>query len=101
MIQAMKLNSTTCILDEMSILDNQGGYYSYHSEQWNLTNKNGVKLGFVTIIEKLPQVDDEQYNLQCFIVPEHEYCTEGYYQYSKQQNRISLLKNAIKFIQNN
>ena len=102
MIQGMLLNNTQCVLDEMSIIDNQDGFYSYHSEQWNL-NSNGRKIGFVTIMERLPLVNrnGEQYELQCFTVPANEYCTQGYDRYSSQQTRVDLLKNAIKFIKNN
>lgn len=102
MIKGMLLNNTQCVLDELSIIDNEDGFYNYHSEQWNLTT-NGRKIGFVTIMERLPLVtlNGEKYELQCFTIPENEYCTQGYDRYSVQQNRVHLLKNAIKFIKNN
>lgn len=102
MIKGMLLNNTYCVLDELSIIDNEDGFYSYHSEQWNLTS-NGRKIGFVTIMERLPLVtrNGEKYELQCFTIPENEYSTQGYDRYSVQQNRTHLLKNAIKFITKN
>lgn len=102
MIKGMLLNNTHCVLDELSIIDNEDGFYSYHSEQWNLTS-NGRKIGFVTIMERLPLVtrNGEKYDLQCFIIPENEHCAQGYDRYSVQQNRTHLLKTAIKFIKKN
>ena len=102
MIQGMLLNNTQCVLDEKTVIDNQDGFYSYHSEHWNLIS-NGRKLGFVAIIEKLPLVtrNGEKYELQCFTVPANEYCTQGYDHYNDQRSRVYLLKNAINFIKNN
>lgn len=98
----MKFNKVSCVLDEMSIIDNDDGFYSYHSEQWNLYDGK-TELGFVTIMERLPLVtrNGERYELQFFTIPNDETAIQGYDRYSKQVSRVHLLQNAIRFIENN
>ena len=102
MIKGMLLQNHYCNLVKSSMINSSNCFYQYHSEQWILYDQNKINIGLVKIIEKLPLATCHgKYDLQCFTVPKNEYCTQGYERYDVQQNRIYLLRNAIKFIKNN
>lgn len=102
MIQGMKLNNVNCVLDRNSIMDNEDGFYHYHTEQWSLYNDDDY-IGCVMFMETLPLVtrNRERYEMKVFTAPEDELKSQGYDKLHKPKSRISLLKSAINNYINN
>lgn len=99
MIQGMFLNNVKCVIDEMATIDNNNGFYNYHTEQWDLY-QNKEYIGFVMIQEDLPLVEDEKYQLQFYVVSTDIHKPQGYDRIHKQLSRKQLLQAAVNYLKN-
>lgn len=102
MIQGMFTKNVNCVLDEMSVIDTSDGFYSHHFEQWNLISRETKKyLGFVTFEECIPEVSGQKYDILVTVIPFNNDRVQGFEHLNKPCGRVSVLKKAIEFVQNN
>ena len=95
----MVLNNVTCVIDETATIDNNDGFYNYHTEQWDLY-QNKEYIGFVMIEEDLPLVENGKYATKFFVVSTDIHKPQGYDYINKQVSRKQLLNAAVKYLKN-